>query len=41
MFMEKNDAVVFNMHLLTSDVIASVLTYFLFDDVPVMDKGDG
>ena len=32
-FMEKNDAVVFNMHLLTSDVIASVLTYFLFDDV--------
>ncbi|CBK19738.2 uncharacterized protein [Blastocystis hominis] len=35
-FMEKNDAVVFNMHLLTSDVIASVLTFFLFDDPPTL-----
>lgn len=38
--MEKNDAVVFNMHLLTSDVIASVLTFFLFDDVCAMGSGE-
>lgn len=35
LFLQKNDAVVFNMHLLTSDIIAAVLTYFFFDDVPV------
>lgn len=33
LFLQKNDAVVFNMHLLTSDIIAAVLTYFFFDDV--------
>ena len=33
MFIEKNDAVVFNMHLLTSDIFAAIFTYFFFDDV--------
>ena len=32
---QKNDAVVLNMHLLTSDVIAAVLTFFFFEDVLV------
>lgn len=35
LFLQWNDAVVFNMHLLTSDIIAAVLTYFFFDDVSV------
>ena len=33
MFLQWNDAVVFNMHLLTSDIIAAVFTYFFFDEV--------
>ena len=35
-FLQTNDAVVFNMHLLTSDVIASILTFFIFDDPPTL-----
>lgn len=36
LFLQWNDAVVFNMHLLTSDIIAAVLTYFFFDDPPTL-----
>ena len=40
LFLQKNDAVVFNMHLLTSDIIAAVLTFFFFDDVCILQLYD-